>query len=97
VRVAYVGHEALTFTDYIDLKAGKTLHAVPGETYDIAPASGRVVPQLPEPWFVLAEGGGEDEGTPAEGDGVPPEPGGEQEAGGEPSGDEDPETGSGEG
>ena len=27
MRVAYVGHEALTFTDYIDLEAGKTLHA----------------------------------------------------------------------
>ena len=54
MRVVYAHHEPLTFTDYIDLEAGKTLHAVPGETYDIAPASGRVVPELPEPWFVLA-------------------------------------------
>ena len=52
MRVAYVGHEALTFADYIDLEAGRTLHAEPGRVYDIAPASGRVVPEVPEPWFV---------------------------------------------
>ena len=52
MRVAYAGHEALTFSDYIDLNTGKTLHAVPGGTYDLAPASGRVVPEVPEPWFV---------------------------------------------
>ena len=56
MRCAYVGHEALTFTDYIDLEAGKTLHAEPGRVYDIAPASGHVVPEVPEPWFVRAEG-----------------------------------------
>ena len=71
MRVSYTGHEALTFTDYIDLEAGKTLHAVPGGTYDIAPASGHVVPELPEPWFVLVQGGTPGEGTPAEGEGVP--------------------------
>lgn len=53
MRVAYTGHEALTFTDYIDMEAGRTLHAEPGGMYDIAPASGRVVPEIPEPWFVL--------------------------------------------
>ena len=52
MRVAYLGHEALTFTDYIDLEAGKTLHAVPGGVYDIAPASGRNVLEVPEPWFM---------------------------------------------
>ena len=52
MRVAYVGHEALTFADYIDLEAGRTLHAEPGRVYDIAPASGRVVPEVPEPWFI---------------------------------------------
>ena len=52
MRVAYTGHEALTFTDYIDLEAGKTLHAEPGGVYDIAPASGRNVLEVPEPWFV---------------------------------------------
>ena len=51
-RVAYAGHEALTFSDYTDLETGRTLHAEPGGTYDIAPASGRVVPEVPEPWFV---------------------------------------------
>ena len=48
---AYNGHEALTFSDYLDLDTGKTLRAEPGGTYDIAPASGRVVPGVPEPWF----------------------------------------------
>ena len=77
MRVAYLGHEALTFQDYIDLDAGKTLHAEPGGVYDIAPASGHVVPEAPEPWFVLA--GPEPEPAavtwPAEPDAVPdPEP-----------------------
>lgn len=49
---AYTGHEALTFTDYLDLETGKTLHAVPGEgPYDIAPVSGRQLLEVPEPWF----------------------------------------------
>ena len=52
MRAAYTGHEALTFTDYIDLDTGKTLHGQPGGVYDVAPASGRVVPEMPEPWFV---------------------------------------------
>lgn len=55
MRAAYTGHEALTFTDYLDLETGKTLHAEPGGVYDIAPASGHVVPEVPEPWFVAAE------------------------------------------
>ena len=55
MRVAYAGHEALTFSDYTDLGTGRTLHAEPGGVYDITPASGRVVPEVPEPWFVPAE------------------------------------------
>jgi hypothetical protein len=54
-RAAYTGHEALTFSDYTDLETGKTLHAEPGRSYDVAPASGRVVPEMPEPWFVATE------------------------------------------
>src|SRR6185437_15823219 len=54
VRAVYTGHEALTFTDYIDLGTGRTLAVVPGGTYDIAPASGRVIPEFPEPWFTAA-------------------------------------------
>lgn len=50
-RAAYNGHEALTFSDYIDLDTGRTLAAVPGGTYDITPASGRAAPEFPEPWF----------------------------------------------
>jgi hypothetical protein len=88
---AYTGHEALTFPDYLDLGTGKTLAAEPGGTYDVAPASGRLVPDTPTGWFTRAGDGGGDpggeagEGAPAEGDGAPG-PGGE-EAGGEP-GDE---------
>ena len=78
VRVAYVHHEALTFSDYTDLGTGKTLHAVPGGAYDIAPASGRVVPEVPEPWFVqVAEPWTPAALWPAEPDAVPetePEP-----------------------
>ncbi len=54
MRVTYGHYEALTFSDYLDLDTGKTLHAEPGGTYDIAPASGRVVPGVPEPWFTAA-------------------------------------------
>jgi len=96
-RAAYTGHEALTFTDYLDLESGKTLHAEPGRTYDVAPASGRLVPDIPAGWFTPAlpdsaetvetvEAG---EGAPAEGDGAPG-PGGE-EAGGEPETDTPPQ------
>jgi hypothetical protein len=107
MRVVYAHHEPLTFTDYLNLETGQTLAAVPGGTYDIAPASGRVVPELPEPWFVRVASPGvgawigesrelTSEGTPAEGDGVPPEPGGEQEDGTDLPSD-DPEQGSAEG
>jgi hypothetical protein len=54
-RAAYVGHEVLTFSDYTDQETGKTLHAEPGGVYDVAPASGRAVPEVPEPWFVTVE------------------------------------------
>jgi hypothetical protein len=55
VRVLYTHHEALTFSDYTDLETGGTLHAVPGRVYDITPASGRVVPGFPTPWFDFAD------------------------------------------
>lgn len=83
-RAAYTGHEALTFSDYTDLETGKTLHAEPGRSYDVAPASGRAVPEFPEPWFVpvdpeawaAAQAAREAErlaaeGEPAEGEGDP--------------------------
>lgn len=47
----YTGHEPLTFPDYLDLGTGRTLTAEPGETYDITPASGRLVPDIPQGWF----------------------------------------------
>lgn len=56
MRVAFTGHEALVFNDYMDLATGRTLHAEPGQIYDVAPASGRPVPDFPSlPWFVVAE------------------------------------------
>ena len=80
----YKGHEPRMFLDYLDLDTGHVLEAEPGGTYDMAPASGRLVPDVPEQWFtavVPAEG----EGALAEGDSAPPEPG-------EPATGEDPET-----
>ena len=77
---AYTGHEALTFGDYTDLETGQALRAEPGGVYDIAPASGRVVPEFPEPWFtrvfatggvVTASAGLAGEGAAAEGDAAP--------------------------
>ena len=80
----YTGHEALTFPDYLDQETGRTLTAEPGRTYDITPASGRPVPDIPAGWFtsvVTASGGitlsppgltGEVEtAEPAAGDGEP--------------------------
>jgi hypothetical protein len=55
VRVVYTYHEPRTFSDYMDLETGKTLYAVPGATYDVAPASGHVVPGFPVPWFDFAD------------------------------------------
>ena len=52
MRAVYTGHEALTFSDYLDLDTGKTLHAQPGRVYDITPASGRAAAEVPVPWFV---------------------------------------------
>jgi len=54
MRAIFNGYEALTFSDYTDLATGMTLRAEPGQVYDIAPASGRVVPEFPEPWFTRA-------------------------------------------
>lgn len=70
----YTGHEVLTFPDYTDLGTGRTLTAEPREKpYDIAPASGRLVPDLPAGWFVPAEDRGEDE-EPGEAAEPEPEP-----------------------
>ena len=51
----YTGHETLTFPDYTDLGTGRTLTAEPGKSYDVSPASGRAVPDIPEGWFVPAD------------------------------------------
>jgi hypothetical protein len=59
VHGAYTGQEALTFSQYIDTATGKTLHAVPGGVYDITPASGHEVPEIPVPWFEWVEDDGE--------------------------------------
>ena len=59
MRAAYTGHEALTFSDYLDLETGRTLHAEPGGVYDVGPASGHVVPEFPDPWFAAVGEDGE--------------------------------------
>ena len=51
MKAAYTGHEALTFNDYVDLGTGRTLTAEPGGVYDITPASGHAVPDVPEGRF----------------------------------------------
>ena len=63
MRAAYVHHEALTFSDYIDGETGKTLAAEPGGIYEVMPASGHVVPEIPLPWFVPVD----DQDQPAPG------------------------------
>lgn len=93
-RAVYTGHEALTFPGYIDLESGQTLHAEPGGTYDIAPASGNAGDEVPFPWFVAADAGAqaaaeaaraaaEAERLAAENAGDGGEPGGEPGPGGE--------------
>jgi hypothetical protein len=52
---AYTGHETLTFPDYLNLATGKTLTAEPGESYDVSPASGRLVPDIPAALFTVTD------------------------------------------
>ena len=46
-RVRYTGQHAGSLPDYLDLATGKTLTVVPGWEGDVAPASGRLVPDIP--------------------------------------------------
>ena len=55
MHAAYTGQEALTFSQYIDVETGKTLRAEPGGVYEVIPASGHVVPEIPVPWFEWVE------------------------------------------
>ena len=88
-RAVYTGHEALTFTDYTDLDTGKTLHAEPrAEPYDIAPASGRLAGDIPEPWFVPAVGVPDPPPAPEPEAEAVPEAGAEPEAPPEPGTEE---------
>ncbi len=56
MRAVYTGHETLTFTDYRDEETGRTLTAEPGGIYEVAPAGGRALPEIPVPWFIPLEG-----------------------------------------
>jgi hypothetical protein len=40
MSVLYSGHVTMTYPDYIDAATGKTLVCVPGQSYNIVPASG---------------------------------------------------------
>jgi hypothetical protein len=54
----FTGNETLTYLQYLDVQAGRTLVAVPGGTYDVAVASGYVnVGLLPDDgrWIIQAE------------------------------------------
>ena len=55
MHAVYTGQEALTFSQYIDVETGKTLHAEPGGVYEVIPASGHVVPEIPTMWFEWIE------------------------------------------
>jgi hypothetical protein len=41
--VTYYGHVTMTYPHYTDLATGRTLVAVPGQTYNVAPASGNIL------------------------------------------------------
>ena len=78
MRAVYTGHEVLTFSDYLDLETGRTLTAVPGGTYDMAPASGRLVPDVPPGWFAPAIEEKQAEATAAADEPAPEDPEGTQ-------------------
>lgn len=90
-RAAYHGHEALTFSDYTDLDTGRMLHAEPGDTYDIAPASGRAVPDIPQGWFAPLGQQDQDETAAAEGDAAAPASGEDAAEDEEPDGEQQDE------
>ena len=73
MKAAYTGHEALTFNDYVDLETGRTLTAEPGGVYDIAPASGHAVPDVPEAWFAVIEVAGNAAAEPEDPDAGEPQ------------------------
>jgi hypothetical protein len=75
----YTGHETLAFPDYLDLSAGRTLTAEPGRSYDVAPASGRTVPDIPAGWFTPAEGQERSEEESAPDEAPEPEPAAEHD------------------
>ena len=58
MHAVYTGQEALTFSQYIDAETGKTLRAEPGGVYEVIPASGHEVPEIPVPWFEWVEDDG---------------------------------------
>lgn len=49
MAVQYLGHMTMTYMDYIDLATGKTLVAVPGQSYNIIPNGGHAaaLPAVP--------------------------------------------------
>jgi hypothetical protein len=62
----------MTFMDYLDLSSGRTLTAEPGGVYDVAPAGGRNVPDLP-PGFTAVQEDEQDEPAEAAEDEPAPE------------------------
>lgn len=54
MKAVYTGHEPRMFLDYLDLETGRTLYAEPGGVYDVWPAGGRNVPDVPPGFGVYA-------------------------------------------
>jgi len=54
-RVRYTGVHPGTLMDYTDLDTGRAVQVVPGGVYDVAPASGRAVPDVPAHCALVGE------------------------------------------
>lgn len=62
----YLGHETMTYMDYLDVNTGKTLTCVPGQTYTFVPASGHAAPMSAVPGdgrFTVGSGRGTEKET----------------------------------
>jgi hypothetical protein len=83
--VRYQGAHAGTLPDYLDLATSTTLTVEPGGVYDVAPASGRMVPGIPGGCVVLE---GYDLAHELKARSAQPESGSGDEAAGESAGGE---------
>jgi hypothetical protein len=92
-RAVFTGNQSLSFQDYTDGETGRTLTAEPGVVYDVAPASGRAVPEVPAGWFVPLAGDGEPVTAPGPAPEPEPEPQPEPAPAPEPEPEQEPAEG----